>query len=208
MSEEQPQAHEAQAPELASSSPDLPGFHAGPGARARLVMEGKAYLRTSAIVAASGSMTIAPAMSQLQGNTTGTLFGQPGDQMCALQGNAILLLRVPRFAVALRGVRDLSVVEAALVGFDKGFTWDNGKVLGMDVVTLRGAGSLLLDTRGDPMLIPVDAETPVHAAREGLLAWSDGVRPSPVDGESRDARLFRLRGRGYVLVAFPPEKET
>jgi Tfp pilus assembly protein PilF len=191
--------------ELIRETAVTPGFHAGPGARARLVMEGRAYLRASAIVAASGPLTMTPAISQLQGNPTGTHFGDPTDSMCTLEGNAILLLRTPRFAVALRGVRDLSVIESALIGFDKGFTWDNGKVLGMDVVTLRGLGSLLLDTRGDPMLIPVDADTPVHAAREGLLAWSEGVRPSPVETSGRDAPLFRLRGRGYVLVAFPPE---
>jgi Tfp pilus assembly protein PilF len=191
--------------DLAHEVVTLPGFYAGPGARARLVMEDRAYLRGSAIVAASGPLTMTPAMSLLQGKPTGVHFGEPDDAMSVLEGNAILLLRVPRFAVALRGVKDLSIIASALIGFDKGFTWDNGKVLGIDVVTLRGTGSILLDTRGDPMLIPVDAETPVHAAREGLLAWSDGVRPSPAEAQSADARLFRLRGRGYVLVAFPPE---
>lgn len=191
--------------ELSHEIVSAPGFHAGPGARARLVMEDRAYLRSSAIVAASGPMSMSPVVAQLQGRPTGTLFGGAADPMCALEGSAILLLRVSRFAVALRGVRDLHVVEGALVGFDRGFTWDNGRVLGMEVVTLRGSGSLLLDTRGDPMLIPVDADTPVHAAREGILAWSDGVRPSPVDSANSEGRLFRLRGRGYVLVAFPPE---
>jgi hypothetical protein len=125
--------------------------------------------------------------------------------MCLLEGNAVLILRVPKFAVALRGVHDLHVVELSLMGFDRGFTWDNGKILGIDVVTLRGEGSILLDTRGPPVLIPIEPETPVHAARGALVAWSDGIRPSPVDGVNGEVQLFRLRGRGYVLVAFPPD---
>ena len=56
-------------------------------------------------------------------------------------------------------------------------------VLGIDVVTLRGLGSILLDTRGDPMLIPIDAETPVHAAR---AAWSPRTHdPEPLDRPPR-----------------------
>jgi uncharacterized protein (AIM24 family) len=74
------------------------------------------------------------------------------------------------------------------------------------VVTLRGKGSLLLDTRGSPMLMPVDEETPVHAALDALLAWSDGVRPSPVETQSERPRLFKLFGRGYVLVQMPPDE--
>jgi hypothetical protein len=168
-------------------------------------MNERAYLRASTIIAASGRMSMTPAMSQLQGHSTGTPFGDSQDTMCLVEGNASLILRVPTLAVALRGVRDLHVVESSLMGFDRGFTWDNGKILGIDVVTLRGEGSLLLDTRGPPILIPVDVETPVHAARTALLAWSEGIRPSPVDGVNGELRLFRLRGHGYVLVAFPPD---
>jgi hypothetical protein len=181
------------------------GFHAGPGARARLSIESRAYLKRSTIVAASGKLSMTPAMSQLQGNTTASPFGDAADPMCLLEGRAIVLIRTKHTAVALRGVRDLHVKAPALVGFDDGFTFDNGRILGLDMVTLRGAGSLLLDTEEAPMVIPVDPETPVHAAVDAILAWSDGVRPSPLEGANSDARLFRLRGKGYVLVAFPPE---
>jgi Flp pilus assembly protein TadD len=181
------------------------GFTAGPSSRAKLVMSERAHLRASTIIAASGRISMTPTMAQLQGHSTGTPFGQSQDAMCLLEGNAVLILRVSTFAVALRGVRDLHVVESALMGFDRGFTWDNGKILGIDVVTLRGDGSLLLDVRGPPALIPIEPETPVHAARSALLAWSDGIRPSPVDGVNGAVQLFRLRGHGYVLVAFPAD---
>src|SRR5205814_2366749 len=97
---------------------------------ARLLMESRAYLRSKSIVAASGKLTMTPAMSQLQGNPTGTSFGDPADPMCLLEGEAILILRTAHVAVALRGARDLHVVQSALMGFDRGFNWDNGKVLG------------------------------------------------------------------------------
>jgi hypothetical protein len=169
------------------------------------VLDTEAYLKSSAIVATSGRMIMTPAMCQLQGRSTGVPFGDPGGPMCRLEGRAVILIRVPSFAVALRGVRDLQVVQAALMGFESGFDWDNGKVLGIDVVTLRGSGSLLLDARGAPILLPVEPETPVHAARAALLAWSDSVRPSPVDGGNGETSLFHLRGKGYVHVAFPQE---
>ncbi|MCK6552610.1 hypothetical protein L6R52_42685, partial [Myxococcota bacterium] len=179
-----------------------PGFYAGPGARARLVLRDRAYLKSSVIVAASGALELAPLTPDRPGAAP---VGDPDDPICTLDGRAVLLLRVPRMAVALRGVHDLHAVASNVVGFDAGFAWAESHVAGLDVLTLIGSGSVLLDTRGPPMLIPVDAETPVHAARAAILGWSDGVRPSPVGGGNGDARLFRLRGRGYVLVAFPPE---
>lgn len=186
---------------------EAPGFYAGPNARARLALSERACLRCSAIVAASGELSLEPAMSKLQGRSTGVPFGDPEDPMCVIQGRADVAISVTGLAVALRGVRDLHVAEAGLVGFDHGFDWDNGKVLGMEVISLRGAGSVLLSATSAPLLIAVERETPVYAARDALLAWSDGVRPSPVEGSGAGTgALLRLRGRGYVLVAFPPQR--
>jgi hypothetical protein len=193
-------------PEI-SSGGEAMGFTAGPGARARLEVNSAAYVKPSAIVAASGRLSMSEAKRHFNSRSTGGVFGDPADPMCRVEGHAVLLLRVARVAVALRGARDLHVIQAVLAGFDDGFSWDNGKILGLDVVTLRGRGSLLLDTRGPPLLMPVDEEMPVHAAVDALLAWSDGVRPSPVETNGEKSRLLRLVGRGYVLVQMPPDEE-
>jgi tetratricopeptide (TPR) repeat protein len=199
-------SREAELPEL-SGSRDGVGFTAGPGPRARLEVRSAAYLRPSTIVAASGRMTMTEAERHFNHRATGGVFGDPADPMSRLEGRAVLILRVAHIAVALRGASDLHVVQGALVGFDDGFSWDNGRILGLDVVTLRGRGSLLLDTRGPPMLMPVDEETPVHSAVDALLAWSDGVRPSPIETKRERSRLFKLHGRGYVLVQLPDDGE-
>jgi uncharacterized protein (AIM24 family) len=191
-------------PEISTGDAAM-GFTAGPGPRARLEINSAAYLKPSSIVAASGRLSMSEAKRHFNSRNTGGVFGDPSDPMCRLEGQAILLLRVARVAVALRGARDLHVVQSVLVGFDDAFQWDNSRILGLDVVTLRGKGSLLLDTRGAPMVMPVDEETPVHAALEALIAWSDGVRPSPVETNAEKPRLFKLFGRGYVLVQMPPE---
>ncbi len=193
-------------PEI-SSGGEAMGFTAGPGARARLEIGSAAYLKPSAIVAASGRLAVSEAKRHFNSRSTGGVFGDPADPVSRVEGRAVLLLRVTRVAVALRGARDLHVVQSALVGFDDGFEWDNGRILGLEVVTLRGKGSLLLDTRGPPMLMSVDDDTPVHASLEALLAWSDGVRPSPVETQAERPRLFKLYGRGYVLVQLPPDEE-
>jgi uncharacterized protein (AIM24 family) len=193
-------------PEI-STGAEAMGFTAGPGSRARLEINNAAYLKTSTIVAASGRLSMSEAKRHFNSRSTGGVFGDPSDPMCRVEGRAVLLLRVARVAVALRGARDLHVVHSVLVGFDDAFSWDNSRILGLDVVTLRGKGSLLLDTRGAPMLMPVDDDTPVHAALDALLAWSDGVRPSPVEPhQSERPRLFKLFGRGYVLVQMPPDE--
>lgn len=184
------------------------GFTAGPGPRARLEVWNAAYLKPSTIVAASGRLAMTEAERHFNNRSTGGVFGDPADPMSRIEGRAVLLLRVTRVAVALRGARDLHVVQQPLVGFDDGFTWDNGRILGLEVVTLRGRGSLLLDLRGEPLLMPVDEEMPVHSAVDALVAWSDGVRPSPVEGKADRPRLFKLHGRGYVLVQMPPDEES
>jgi hypothetical protein len=195
--------HASGLPEISSGTLAM-GFTAGPGARARLEVSSAAFLKPSTIVAASGRMSMSEIKRHFNSRTAGGVFGDPADPMCRVDGQAVLLLRVGRVAVALRGARDLHVVQRVLSGFDDGFTWDNGRILGLDVVTLRGRGSLLLDARGPPMLMAVDDGTPVHAAQDALLAWSDGVRPSPVDS---NPRLLKLHGHGYVLVHLPPDEE-
>ena len=186
--------------------PRSDGVHRRPGPRARLEIASAAYLKPSTIVAASGRLSMSEAKRHFNSRSTGGIFGEPTDPMYRVEGRAVLLLRVARVAVALRGARDLHVVQSSLVGFDDGFTWDNSRILGLDVVTLRGKGSLLLETGGPPLLMSVDDETPVHAALEALLAWSDGVRPSPVETQPERPRLFKLFGRGYVLVQMPPDE--
>lgn len=175
------------------------GFGAGPGTRARLGLESHAYLRSSALATASGALSVRDARGG-----SGVPLGGRGDPLCLLEGQASILIRLRQLAVALIDVVDLHVVEAVLAGFDHGFEWERSRVLTLDVVSLRGRGSVLLDALGAPLLMPVEPDTPVHAAEDVLLAWSDGVRPGAVD-VATEGRLLRLRGHGYVLVAFPPE---
>ncbi|MBK6684783.1 MAG: tetratricopeptide repeat protein [Deltaproteobacteria bacterium] len=175
------------------------GFEAGPGNRARLGIESHAYLRSSALATASGALNVRDARGG-----SGLPLGGKSDPLCLLEGQASILIRVRQLAVALVEVTDLHVVESVLAGFDRGFEWERSRVLSLDVVSLRGRGSVLLDALGAPLLMPVEPDTPVHAAEDVLLAWSDGVRPGAVD-VATEGRLLRLRGHGYVLVAFPPE---
>jgi hypothetical protein len=175
------------------------GFEAGPGNRARLGIESHAYLRSSALATASGALNVRDARGG-----SGLPLGGKSDPLCLLEGQASILIRVRQLALALVEVTDLHVVESVLAGFDRGFEWERSRVLSLDVVSLRGRGSVLLDALGAPLLMPVEPDTPVHAAEDVLLAWSDGVRPGAVD-VATEGRLLRLRGHGYVLVAFPPE---
>jgi uncharacterized protein (AIM24 family) len=187
---------------LFSDLASVPGFAAGKelGATARLVLDGVAYLRSSALVASSGNLGFLPAMRSIGGRDAGTALGGAEQPLLRMEGKGRLLLRVPRFAAAVREVRTLVVLESALVGFEGGFTWENRTLLGLDVVHLAGTGSILLDTAGPLVLAQVEPATPFHAAKGAVVAWSDGLTLSLGEVLEFDPQLLGWSGSGQVLL--------
>ncbi len=167
------------------------GFRAGPRKRAALRLETTAHLRLRAVVSAQGKLDVQPSTIP---------------SLARVRGPARLVLEVPRFAVALRDVRDLHVLQNALMGFDDGFSPQLVEWEGIRAILLGGSGSLLVDAKGPPTLVPLDGEVPMVVAENALVAWSSGSSPVPLDA-GENVRLIQLTGQGYVLVSLPSEEE-
>lgn len=175
-----------------------PGFSAGRevGSSARLVVSGRAMVRGSAIVAVAGDARFAPP-SRAEGGRSP--LGGTGDPLVTVVGEAKLMLRVWRVAVALRDARGLRVSEPALAGFEGEYTWSLARIAGIEVVSLDGRGTVLIDSPSAPLVAPVSGESFVVSS-EALLAWTDGlqIEPGPAAGS---APLVQLSGTGHVFVA-------
>ena len=175
-----------------------PGFSSGRevGASARLVVSGRACVRGSSIVAVAGDARFQPVGRSELGRGP---IGGTADPLVVVSGEAKLMLRVWRVATALRDARNIRVVESALVGFEGDYRFAVGRACGLDVVTLEGRGSLLLDSPSAPLVAPVAGGTFVVSS-EILLAWTDGLvlEPGPTAGA---APLVQLTGTGHVFLA-------
>lgn len=175
-----------------------PGFTAGRelGPSARLVVSGRALVRGSAIVAVAGDVRFAPVS---RGDGGRSPLGGASDPLVVVAGEAKLMLKVWRVAVALRDARGLRVVEPALVGFEGDYAWSPIRTCGLDVVGLDGRGTVLLDSPGAPLVAPVSGASLV-ISREAVLAWTDGLtlEPGPAAGA---APLVQLSGTGHVFLA-------
>ncbi|MCC7386646.1 MAG: tetratricopeptide repeat protein [Deltaproteobacteria bacterium] len=183
-----------------------PGFSTGRemGPQARLVMNGLAYVRRSAIVAAVGEIASERVLRTDGGPGA---FGGASDPILRLRGIAKLLLKVWNFAAALRDARSMIAVESALVGFEGEFTFESRRYAEIDLVRLEGRGSLLLDCPGAPVVATLHGDEAMVVSPDAVLAWSDGVIPQPA-ADLVPPELLTLRGHGLVIVAAPERDLT
>lgn len=183
-----------------------PGFSTGRemGPQARLVMNGLAYVRRSAIVAAVGELASERVLRTDGGPGA---FGGASDPILRLRGVAKLLLKVWNFAAALRDARSMIAVESALVGFEGEFTFESRRYAEIDLVRLEGRGSLLLDCPGAPVVATLHGDEAMVVSPDAVLAWSDGVIPQPA-ADPVPPELLTLRGHGLVIVAAPERDLT
>ena len=78
---------------------------------------------------------------------------------------------------------------------------------GVRAVALQGEGIVALSTGGSPVVLDVDADSPVSVVPHRLVGWTGSLEPSLVrwedsDGESEDLQppMLRFRGRGRVIL--------
>jgi uncharacterized protein (AIM24 family) len=149
---------------------------------------------------------------QSKGKSTGEAFGGATSPIARVKGDGQLVL-APRRGRSLTSfaLQDETcfVREDVLLGFETALAYENGRLSTgegelISVVQLRGTGSVLLETLGEPLTIEVSANRGVSVRREVLLAWRGRLvaRALPSSEAPCGQRgLVSFGGDGHVLVA-------
>ncbi|MEM6861103.1 MAG: tetratricopeptide repeat protein [Myxococcota bacterium] len=158
------------------------GFVAGPGARARLRVDGsgKAFVRREDVVAAlAGGASFGPG----QGPFVGAL------------PSSLLLLSTPSRAFSLQGLRDARIRAKALRGFVGELRLEPSPRPGPFVI-LRGSGDVLLDAPAEPLMLELEAEETLSVMDTAVLACAPGVLGGP-----QPSGMRICTGPGWIVVA-------
>jgi Tfp pilus assembly protein PilF len=102
-------------------------------------------------------------------------------------------------AIALRD-DGLYVVERHLDAFDDSLAHESARIGdGLDVVSLRGSGIVVLAIRTEPVALGVRAGDAATVREDALVGWTGRLFPE-VDGSSVRAGVLSFRGEGTLLV--------
>jgi uncharacterized protein (AIM24 family) len=167
------------------------------------------YVRSDLLVALAGQFEVEPVYRRYRGKRTDSPFGGPDTGIVALLGNGLALLWPGDISVKLLALRneELYLIERSLLAFTQGLVWENGRLPSqnngdLDIVHLRGAGRLVVGTKGPLMTLPVRPSQPVtvHAAR--LIGWNAQLVPNPsaLPEAMRHVPMVRFEGTGIVLA--------
>ncbi len=180
-------------------------------------VRGEVFSRTRALLALEGTVDLQPEEKRYRGQPTGKAFGDGEDLMMRLTGEGRLYLAVQGRCftpVAIDGV-DAYFREEVVCGFDGSVAFENGRVpsdysTDLNLVFMRGEGSVLLETGGTIVSSAVKAGQPVRVPMSRLVGWTGHLRPSVVafPGGERSAGqapmpFVELDGEGVAFTSLP-----
>jgi tetratricopeptide (TPR) repeat protein len=175
-----------------------------------VAVRGELRVRLDGIFASRGAVAFAAEMKRFRGRATERPFGEGETRMHRASGSGTLLFRGAgrRFTALELGGEAAYFREDALFGFEDALAFENGRVPStaaeLNLVHLRGTGTLLLATAGEPVALDVALDAPVRVAVRALVGWVGTLTPrisAPAD-EPDDASpvMVELTGEGRVLA--------
>ena len=174
-------------------------------------------LRAEGLLATRGPVRLLAQMKHYRGSATEKPFGQGVRRVFRASGDGEILYRLPglRLAAVALGREPTYLVEAAVFAFEDALSFENGRVASrigadLDLVHLKGEGTMLLATRGEVVSLEVTLQRPARVPVCALVGWSGALTPriellaedgggggDPAAGE---LRAVELSGSGRVLV--------
>ncbi|MBX3210053.1 MAG: AIM24 family protein, partial [Labilithrix sp.] len=148
---------------------------------------------------------------RVKGKSSGESFGGATSPMVLASGDGQLVLaarpgrKLAAFAV---GGEMCFAREDVLLGFGGGLSFENGRLAtgegeSVQVVQLRGDGSVLLEAIGEILTLAVRPDRSLSVRREVILGWFGRLVPralSPSDAPCGQRGLVSFAGEGKVLV--------
>jgi Flp pilus assembly protein TadD/uncharacterized protein (AIM24 family) len=172
--------------------------------------------RADGLVAVRGSVRLRPEMKRFRGQPTDKPFGHGRKRMLRASGLGVLVYQPGARRLARVDLTDEPGYfrEDAVLAFDAEIAFENGRVasrLGtdLDLVHLRGRGSLLLATASEVVAVAVSPGAPLRLPAGALVGWIGTLTPqfgALVEGLGREAGgegeplTVELSGQGRVLL--------
>lgn len=190
-------------------APDASGTFAVQDGVLAVAVRGEVRVRLTGLFAVRGPIALTGEVKRFRGRTTDTAFGEGGARMHRASGEGVLLLRTgDRRLTALElGGEAAYFREDVVCGLDAGIAFENGRVPSsageLNLVHIRGGGSLLLATRGEPVAIDVAPGTPLRLPLAALVGWTGALTPrlGPLADDADAAPLaVELTGEGRALA--------
>jgi uncharacterized protein (AIM24 family) len=192
-----------------------PRPYAVQGRTLAVAVSGRALVRVGGLFAVRGEVSLVPEPKRFRGKATDRPFGEGPDRMCRALGEGTLLLRTDGqvFTPMSLGGDAGYFREDAVFAMEDRVTFENGRVPAksgqdLDLVHLRGQGSFLLRTAGEPVALPVARGVPLRVPAHALVGWTGALTPRivPLAGEPgtlegvEGPSVVELTGDGRALV--------
>lgn len=191
-------------------------FHVGEELVA-LVVEGELLARVGSRVAELGSLSASPERKRAKGRVTEKGFGAGADQMVRLSGQGTVLLGAGKRRYVPMELDDESSSyfrEDTVAGFEESVMFENGRMTGdasleLELVHLRGKGSVLLRMEGELRSLRVREGRAVTIPLERLVGWYGTMTPRltavKLDGQAKGkSGAVELTGEGVAFLCVGP----
>ncbi|RMG14807.1 MAG: tetratricopeptide repeat protein [Deltaproteobacteria bacterium] len=170
-------------------------------------------MRTAGLLAAEGALTFTPEVKRFRGRATDKPYGEGAGRMLRVRGPGRVLLARGEWVwrpLRLDGA-DGYFMERSVTAFDESLTYENGRVPSpvcedLNLVHLRGNGSVLLQLPGPLLALDLGPGGPVRVPPARLVGWHGAITPRIVSlaDEGGDAGgplvAVELVGEGVVLL--------
>jgi uncharacterized protein (AIM24 family) len=190
-------------------------------------LQGTVYAKAGSMVAYRGEVKFS--RKGVLEDGVGKLFKKAltgeGMTLMKMQGNARVYLadKNKRVHVLKLQGESLCVNGNDLLALESSLAWDivmlksvaGALAGGLFNVQISGSGLVALTTHGEPLVLPVTGNRPVHTDPQATVAWSGGLQPeihtnlslgALVGRTSGESVQMRFAGSGWVMVQ--PCEET
>jgi len=191
---------------------DLEGSHVRDDGAVVLPVEDVLQIRSDLLASLSGQFEIEPLNRRYRGRRTDTLFGGEQAPMIAVMGEGKCILDPGDLDVTALDLDndELYLLEGSLIAFTSGLVWENGRLPSedgddLDIVHLRGDGSVLFGTEHPLRAYTVSENAPLTLQASRLVGWKGRVVPyrgklvGLPDNANRPS-IVRFEGEGLVVA--------
>ena len=176
-----------------------------------VAVRGEVRARLDGLFAVRGRVALAGELKRFRGRATDKAFGAGATRMHRASGEGELLLHAAgrRFTPIALEDEAAFVREEAAFAFEGGLAFENGRVpapagAALDLVHLRGRGTLLLRTLGEPVALEASPGAPLRIPLRAVVGWSGALTPRLVPlAEAADEPaliVVELAGEGWALA--------
>lgn len=191
-------------------APEGAPFEARDGVLA-LSVRGELRARLEGLFAVRGRVALVGELKRFHGRATDRAFGEGAARMHRASGEGELFFHVGgrRFTALALGDEAAFLREEAVFAFEDGLAFENGRVpssthAGLNLVHLRGRGTLLLCTAGEPVALEVAPGAPLRVPLRAVVGWAGALTPRVVPlAEAADQpamAVVELAGEGWALA--------